>query len=518
MRNKFAPSEYNERIFQWFRSANNDGIVIARAGSGKTTSIFEGLIHLSKYEGQRSKPRKVLYVVFNKDMKAEANEKLLEYAADFSGMKFDIKTSHQVGCQALYVYFGTVNQKFKIDDKGLKAYKISKDVCHAMAPKQMQLRRRIWKAVNLAKNMGFDPRESNVEQWEKLGKWNNLFDSSNQIELLISMFQVALLAHFRQTEFIDYNDMVWMPPLLQAWPLKYDVVIIDEGQDWNRGQRWLGRCSRKKDGRLLIVGDDRQAIYGFRGAFNSFKYFDRMLLGNEQMKLPRTYRCGEAIVEKVRPIVPDFEADINNRPAVVNDVNQLFGNDQPAPGDFVISRKNSHLIPAALQILREGIPAYVVGKDLKSKIEIVIDEVQTQTSGRTNNFEKTLNDLIQAKTNLVMSDKHLTDEQIDLAIDELQSVNDILIDFKKKYNSYDTMRIRLETLFTESNKKNAVACMTVHKSKGLETNKVWLLYSSFNRTFESGKSEEHNMLYVAATRAKTGLNIVYSNDESNSIN
>ena len=61
---------------------------------------------------------------------------------------------------------------------------------------------------------------------------------------------------------IDFDDMIWIP-LVENFPLpQFDVLFVDEAQDFNEMQRqMILRCIGNN--RVVIVGDRNQAIYGF---------------------------------------------------------------------------------------------------------------------------------------------------------------------------------------------------------------------------------------------------------------
>jgi hypothetical protein len=65
---------------------------------------------------------------------------------------------------------------------------------------------------------------------------------------------------------ISFNDMVWLPVAAGWVKPTFSLVVVDEAQDMNMPQLLMAERSCKPGGRICIVGDDRQAIYGFRGA------------------------------------------------------------------------------------------------------------------------------------------------------------------------------------------------------------------------------------------------------------
>ena len=68
------------------------------------------------------------------------------------------------------------------------------------------------------------------------------------------------------TEAIDFADMIFLPLRKGMVYPSYELVVIDEAQDMTRPQLEIAkREPPPKMGGFFIVGDDRQAIYGFRG-------------------------------------------------------------------------------------------------------------------------------------------------------------------------------------------------------------------------------------------------------------
>src|SRR5690606_18120963 len=89
---------------------------------------------------------------------------------------------------------------------------------------------------------------------------------------------------------------------------EFDNVLVDEAQDLNVAQRILIRRMLKEGGRLIAVGDPRQAIYGFRGAdSDSFR-----LIGEEfnatDLPLTVTFRCPKAVVAQAQRYVSHIQA------------------------------------------------------------------------------------------------------------------------------------------------------------------------------------------------------------------
>ena len=104
---------------------------------------------------------------------------------------------------------------------------------------------------------------------------------------------------------IDFDDMLVLcwellssrPEVLAGWQSKFRYVLIDEFQDINRIQYDVIRLLALPENNLFVVGDDDQAIYGFRGADSELMFrFLKDYPEAEQMLLGTNYRSTEYIV------------------------------------------------------------------------------------------------------------------------------------------------------------------------------------------------------------------------------
>jgi DNA helicase II / ATP-dependent DNA helicase PcrA len=188
--------------------------------------------------------------------------------------------------------------------------------------------------------LGYDPREvyrlfpavvRAVETLVGLCKMNLLDGTPEELDHLVSFYEVDLnggrpqvydlvpkvlerCKDVQKDGCVDYDDMIWLPVVLGLPVRKYDVLLVDEAQDLNRCQQALAKMAGR---RLILCGDPRQAIYGFAGADAESMPRMRQELGVTprgcvRLPLTVTRRCGRAIVEEARKIVPDFEAHEGN--------------------------------------------------------------------------------------------------------------------------------------------------------------------------------------------------------------
>src|SRR5271170_2556954 len=240
-------SRYQRAIFEDVYRGEGHTVVIARAGSGKTTTIVEAFKYVPK-------KLKTLMVAFNKSIADELRERAPSY--------IDVMTLHSLGFRAIRSAFGkevaldpdkTFNLVQNIlSSKGLKKYeKESFDTAISMC-----------RAITLCKGY--------------------LIDIPSKIDALLDKFDIDI-CELEREDFIrticqvlrkckeekmviDFDDMIWFPFVYNIPVGKWDRLFIDETQDLNEAQIWMALSACKKGGRICAVGDDRQAIYGFRGA------------------------------------------------------------------------------------------------------------------------------------------------------------------------------------------------------------------------------------------------------------
>jgi DNA helicase-2/ATP-dependent DNA helicase PcrA len=132
---------------------------------------------------------------------------------------------------------------------------------------------------------------------------------ADSLDEVASLF-TAFVARKRSLGLLDFDDLLlfWRvaaqdDALGKELGTAYDHILVDEFQDVNRLQLDVLVGLRRMDSRLTIVGDDAQAIYGFRGATARFlldaeQYFD----GLTTITLGANYRSSAAILDVANAI------------------------------------------------------------------------------------------------------------------------------------------------------------------------------------------------------------------------
>jgi DNA helicase-2/ATP-dependent DNA helicase PcrA len=486
-------SEQQFRIFNWFRHGRGNLIVRARAGTGKTTTILEAVTHAPE--------NKILLAAFNKRIARELEEKLggwkfgapveaktlhgLGYAFVKGAWGKDIQPDDDVETDRIRVAVGTP------DAEGVGAL-VGKLVSRVKNAAPFATAARI---ADLAEEIDAVP----TEEMEDAG-WG----LDRVVAAAVAVLNVSKVA--RADRKISFDDMVWLPVVLRLARPWYQMVVIDEAQDMNASQLLLAQAACKRGGRIVVVGDDRQAIYGFRGADSGS--IDRLKteLRAEEMGLTVTYRCGKKIVARAQELVPDYQAAAEAPEGLVDGLDYELLVGQARPGDFVLSRKNAPLMSTCLRLLRAGIPARIEGKDIGKSLAVTIKKFRARSVPdflkRLAAWQKKESTRITAKGKNVDAKLQVVNDQFETLAalaDGAANVDEIV------KRCYDLFEDSIDPVTGKPNLKPAVICSSVHKAKGLEADRVFVLVDTLSKKKDQ---EELNIEYVAITRAKRHLTLV----------
>jgi len=326
-------------------------------------------------------------------------------------------------------------------------------------------------------------------------------------EAVLQLLEECL--HPDRTRTIDFADQVWLPVALGLRVDNYDTLFVDELQDMNPTQ--LALILKMRAGKIVAVGDANQAIYGFRGAQDEAVDWLARLLEADTLELPISYRCARSIIRVAQTIVPGIQAAPDAPEGLVEDVSvdRMFRDAEP--GDFVLSRTNAPLISTCLRFLSANKPARIEGRDIGKNLTSF---VRNSRATSVSELREYVGHWLASEVERLQQEKRSPQAVIDRA--------DCLLVLSDGASSVPEVVGRLETLFDDS--RPGVICSTIHKAKGREADRVWLLGTSFagchywtqkqaqetQGTPELQRAlrrirEENNILYVGITRARNAL-------------
>lgn len=475
-------SDEQKAIFNWFGAGKGNLVVQARAGTGKTTTIKEAFTHAPETGS-------LLYAVFNKKNQKEAQDKITDG-------RVTVRTLHSLG----FWFIKNVWKDAKPDDD-VELDRLTKEIDPTLPEDVVSP---ILKLVGFCKNLTTEIPTLNTVL--DIADSRNItvpdgmeqqFPAAKIAQLAILVLKQSLVRD-RQDR-VSFNDMVWLPVAAGWVKPTFSLVVVDEAQDMNMPQLLMAERSCKTGGRICIVGDDRQAIYGFRGAATDGMSLMRQRLNAAQLGLTVTYRCPRLVVEIAQTIVPDYSAAPSAPEGHVIDSTIEEAMNTLVPGDAVLSRLNAPLMGICLGLLRKGVSARIEGRDIGTQLVKMVQKLKAKSvpdffSKLTAWGEK------QSARVTAAGGKHMN-SKLELIQDQILTLSSVAQDCK----SISDIEQKITSLFEDSTyaRREAVVCSSVHKAKGLEWNKVCLIESSFKSKSTSG--EESNVYYVAVTRAKKVL-------------
>lgn len=467
-------------IFDWGATLKpgKSLLVRARAGTGKSTSIEEMV--------NRAPERRILVCAFNRDI-----AKAMQQRFPFGG-RVDCKTLHGLGLRFVKYSWGKQVRVEEGDEKGKRAMNLARFA----APTALERTQKLIAKLH-----------TKVRELEPVATLDDVRDIALRFDLapdadsddctldqLVEWAHRAMHLAKERVDVIDFADMIFLPCVHNMPRPWYDMVVVDEAQDMTKPQLWLARKACKAQGRIVIVGDDRQAIYAFRGADSGS--LDRLKeeLGAEEMGLTATYRCGRKIVDLAKDLVPDFVSGAAHDGEIVKrDEDTML--DEAREGDFILSRVNAPLVTICMQLLKRGVRARVKGRDIGKGIIALIRKLRAPTIADVPSLlaARTDKELAVAAT--------ISDEDTRAAREQfLRDQQGIVLALMQGAATVDELCRRCDELFSDDAEKGAVMCSSVHKAKGLEAERVYLLEGTFRKG-----GEEDNLRYVAITRAKSTL-------------
>lgn len=501
-----AWSPYQQAIFDFVVEGTGSAVVIAVAGSGKTTTIVEAANRLMASARVKSNFRySATFVAFNKSIAEELKTRLPGSVR--------AQTLNSLGFGAWRRHLGDKANSLKLDAN--KTRQLTQDV---IPPAKFSLfSKGMSRIIGIAKAIGLVPvalegkYKGLVEDTDE--KWVSIIeDYGIDVEFETDDEQdVAQFVHYAREiltksiqmadSLIDFDDQLYMPVIAQASFWQNDFIFVDEAQDLNVIQRIMLKRALKSNGRLVAVGDPRQAIYAFRGADSSSidqikKYFNA-----RELPLTISYRCPKAVVAEAQQWVSHIQSHETAKEGSVNHLDK-YDASTFNPTDVIVCRNTFPLIEQAFALLRDGVPCKVRGRDIGAGLVALVKKFKTNDLDK---FQTKLDEYVNGKVS-----KWIQDGKEELAV-RLQDQFDTLQVFMESLEpgaTVNDLTAKIESMFSD-NGPAILTLSTIHKAKGLEFQRVfvldaWLMPSKYARTPEA-KMQEANLQYVAVTRAQLDL-------------
>jgi len=509
---KLVGTDQQEAIWEEMVCGKTHLQIVARAGTGKTTTLVEGLHRMTL---RSKKPLKMALFAFNRHIAAEFKSRVPDGVT--------ASTFHAFGMAAVTESLGRV-QLNEDRTEILTEEMLGGEREWRAVP--FETRMTLLKLVELCKHTltgSYSDEFKDVTEDKLLAivdRYGIEFDvESKYWNWLVETVPEVLLRSVANVESVDYNDMIWLPAMLELNLPQFDFVGVDEAQDLNASRQWLAtHCGQ----RVAVVGDDRQAIYGWQGAdpYSMLSMKTELEKDGEvvELKLTKTRRCPRRVVEEAKKIVPDFESLPDAPKGVVEFLVPLNrAREDFRAGDMVVCRTNAPMIREAYQMLANGQPAVISGKDIGASFVSFLSKTSgcrsradmrnmpvAMLSERVNRFAE------RERSRLLRGRMLSASSALDMFNDKVSCITIFMQGHATGGDVVDFITGIFNDIGTAA--KNVTTFSTVHKAKGLEADRVWILRPDLMPLPKARPgweaNQEENLKYVALTRAKQELRTV----------
>lgn len=484
------PSPHQQAILDWVADPNGtDAVVRAVAGSGKTTTLVMVANAI---------PDRGCFLAFGKAIQQELEQRLPR-------PRWEARTIHSQAMQACKKALGQGlvpdTSKYPTLLRGLLREEGIGPHTEAGAGIFAVARSLVDHARLALAEPTYEGLEELVEHLSlevPEGKGDLVF---NLVEEVLTRGREAIWAQ----RSLDFTDMIWVVAkglVTPSW--QHQWLLVDECQDLSPAQLEVVLRLRRAGGRILFVGDPRQAIFGFAGA--DTRSVDRIIERTGAITLPLSvcYRCPTKVVDLARRIVPEIQAAPSAAEGEVDGASYDELVEGAGAGDLIICRTIRPLVSAALDLAKAGRPVNLRGPSLEAELLPVLDRaakalgthaasVPAALAGWASNVAAELD----AKPSGAMAAEMLRER-----VEALLLVADAA-----RPRSWEAWAKAVKDLSSTS--PEAVQLSTIHRAKGLEAPRVWLLGPELLPHPKATKpwelEQETNLRYVAYTRPQARL-------------
>lgn len=345
--------QLNERQLEAASFGDGPLRVLAGPGTGKTATLSARVEFLLERGAQ---PDRILLLTFTRRSARDIVGRVRALRRDGQGQMVAGGTFHSVAHQTLRRHHAAVGlpEGFGVLDHGDSADLLDlvrSDLGLLSGKRRFPKKATLASLYSRSVNTGISLSEvmSDVTPW-----------CVEHCDDVASLFR-AFVARKQSLGLLDFDDLLlfWRVAvehdvLGKRLGAAFDHVLVDEFQDVNLLQLDILRGLRQRDPRLTIVGDDAQAIYGFRGAsprylLDAEQYFD----GLTTITLNANYRSSAPILDVANALAADAPEGFG---AVLREEVPTSGSVQPALIHCVDEREQSVIVAdRVLELYEEGI-------------------------------------------------------------------------------------------------------------------------------------------------------------------
>ena len=274
-------------------------LVIAGAGSGKTRVLTHRIAHLIR--DHKVNPFSILAITFTNKAAGEMAERVGGLVGSNLGQRMWVTTFHKACVRILRRELSRLGYRsgFTIYD-GQDSRRLVGRIMKDLGIDDKRLTPRgVQHAISSAKDtlIDFETFKQQAEEY-----------TDRLIGEVYERYQHQLMAN----NALDFDDLIvktvevfqLFPDVLAHWQERFQYLMVDEYQDTNRAQYHLVNMLAAGHGNLMVVGDESQSIYRFRGAtIQNILDFERDHPDATVIPLTRNYRSTQTILDAANAVI-----------------------------------------------------------------------------------------------------------------------------------------------------------------------------------------------------------------------
>lgn len=593
-------------------------LILAGAGSGKTRTVTYRIAHM--LVNLRIPGKQILAVSFTNKAASEMKERVSHLVDSRMRKGITLSTFHSLGIRILRedIHHLGYNNLFTIYDQadqmsivreGLKNYRSNKAYDRGI----------IMSKIGLLKNQGVS-----ADEFPKSKYYDPENNYDGATEYVYHFYQEKLQFY----NALDFDDILFLvvklfngfPEVAKKYSERFKYIMIDEYQDTNSLQFSLIQALTSTHQNICVVGDDDQAIYGFRGAdISNILNFEKQYKNTKVIKLEENYRSTFPILDLANQVIKESAnrkdktmrtaqmegalpqmwatGDSDHEAAiVVEEIIKLQSHGVQLSDIAILYRSNTQVPPFEDQLRMGQVPYKIIGgqkfyekKEIKDIIgylsliqnprdelalrrilnvpnrgvgSVTLNKNLTKAGEQKRHLYQVLTDeeehagikgfidtikkyqRVFNEQPLLQSINHLIEDlnyydfidksydQVKLSARKKEDVKNFLMAadrFQDRYGEEATLKNFVERLLLadahdsqgpgDGFKKNEVTLMTLHASKGLEYDNIFLIGMEeellpHKKTIvdNSDINEERRLCYVGVTRARKNLIMTYAKE------
>lgn len=502
----FSPTSEQQAILSAAKASRSSMILRAYAGSGKTSTL-----ELLTREVITSEP--VLYIVYNKKNQKEAEQRFPPHVSP--------KTANSLGHGALSRGLG---RRLVMDDR--KVGRLTTEALRSLPREEQDPE--LWGTVKdlvvKAMQAGLVPKRFAARATglvpDEPAVWEGLIDSTpsaDTIALARGVLGSAIAEGLNGV--ISFDEQIYLSVLFGGLFPRFPTVLVDESQDLSLLQhRMIARCAAD---RIIAVGDERQAIYAWRGAdAASLQRLKALRAEWLEFPLATTFRCPKIVVRRSTEHAPGFTAHTANQEGVHivlpgnspdegpswnwSDVEAIA----PSRPISVLCRNNSPLMSLAFKLIRSGVGCSVAGREIGTGLIAFVKKLSGPGGYMSMPSEELTAKVYEWRDREVTLALANDDPaKADAAADKAECI--LAVMEARQCSTANDVAIYIQQLFAKENMR--VLLSSIHKAKGLEFPTVlhldpWRIPSKWAaRKGGEALQQEMNLRYVCETRTQHTL-------------